>query len=314
MADLSVLPFEHPTTVALVDDDTSYLHQFPLSIATLGTVKTYDSPLVAVKAIRTQLDQRKAKSGPKQRLGMVGGSERFDTFSVVVSDYEMGAMNGIELCSEFRDAPMGRIILTGRLDERHAINAFNDKIIDRYVRKDDPQQVNLVRQFIVELKREYFLRLASKIDQKQLILEHDYLFDQQFDAFFAEVRESNDVVEHYLDFDLPGFVMLDSEGEILACKVISEKQLAEQVEKAEVRKAPAELLDLLRKGQVVPVFPTADGCYTSEFADKWRQCTFMSQKVRGEKTYFTTVVSGTPAQALVGQPSIYSYNEYLETH
>ena len=166
MANLCTLPYEHPTTIVLVDDDEGFLKSLSLAMHREGTIKTFSSPNSAVQEINAQSDVLAAFLH-NQGLPRLSDPGRFELFSVLVTDYEMDAMNGVELCQRIGGSPVGRILLTGKVDERYAVRAFNDDIIDRYVRKDDPEMVDLVKRYILDLKQEFFRRAVASLSETQ---------------------------------------------------------------------------------------------------------------------------------------------------
>ena len=311
MTTRSTLPYEHPTTIVLVDDDKGFLQSFSLAIHRQGLVKSFDAPESAALEINAQ---RKALDGFMPHLGVphLGQDGRFKLFSVLVTDYEMGPINGVELCQRVDGSPVGRILLTGKVDERYAVRAFNDDVIDRYVRKDDPEMVELVKRYILELKQEFFRRNAASGADSQSQEWTRLLADPVVGEFFERSRRENGVVEYYLSSRTPGFLMLDAEGDMLVFALLSERQLAEHIETAENANAPKELLGLLREGLVIPFFPTEGGLYSPEFHDTWKNWSFTATTIDGNKRYYHAVISGAAAQAAFLNRPVLSYNQFLK--
>ena len=56
-------------------------------------------------------------------------SKRFAMKTVVVVDYSMPNMNGLEVCKALEDLPLKFIMLTGKAEPETAIEAFNDGLI-----------------------------------------------------------------------------------------------------------------------------------------------------------------------------------------
>jgi CheY-like chemotaxis protein len=310
MANLCTLSYEHPTTIVLVDDDEGFLKSFSLALHREGTIKTFSSPAAAVQEINAQ-GEALAGYLPSQGLPRLSDPGRFELFSVLVTDYEMDAMNGVELCQCISGSPVGRILLTGKVDERYAVRAFNDDIIDRYVRKDDPEMVDLVKRYIQDLKREFFQRALASSGEKQVEERTRLLCDPVVSEFFQRSRQENGVIEYYLSNLFPGFLMLDAEGDMLAFAVLTEGQLAEHIEAAENANAPKQLLELLRAGVVIPFFPSERGRYAPEFSDTWKNWVFTANTIEGNKRYYHAVVSGPAAHAGFMNWPVFPYNQYL---
>lgn len=86
---------------------------------------------------------------------------------VVVSDYLMPKMNGLQLLGKAKDLQpeAARVLLTGHADKQSAIQAINDVGLFQYLEKPwDNSQLLLVIQSAIE--RTYLLRtLRAKIDE-----------------------------------------------------------------------------------------------------------------------------------------------------
>ncbi len=303
MTTLAVLPFQHPTRIALVDDDAAFLRSFSRDMRGHGLVSTFVRPEEAVAEIKRQTQQT-AGLDLSRRIARIGDPSRFDAFSVVIGDYE--------LFKAIVPSHAGRILLTRKVDERHAVRAFNDETIDRYVRKDEPDMMDRIRGFVEKLKYSYFRRCAASVVEAGFREQASFLFDPVFGASFERSCAENDIVEYYLDPLTPGFIMLDGEGELLVNKVLSEMQMAQHAEIAGMRGAPGDFLDLLRSGQAMPVFPTRDGFYSAEFADSWKEWTFSTRMLDGARRYYTAVASGPAVTAMVGNATPAPYAHYVE--
>lgn len=92
------------------------------------------------RQLRRQFDLHIAE-GPEAGLKMVSGD---DTFAVVISDFSMPGMNGVEFLSEVkkRSPDSVRIMLTGFANATNAINAVNEGNIFRFLSKPcSPEQL-----------------------------------------------------------------------------------------------------------------------------------------------------------------------------
>ena len=75
--------------------------------------------------------------------------DRFNDVSVIIVDYYMDEMNGIEVCETLSKHPAKKILLTGGADKENiAIDAFNKGIIHRFINKTDPDFPSQIRQAI----------------------------------------------------------------------------------------------------------------------------------------------------------------------
>jgi DNA-binding NarL/FixJ family response regulator len=121
-----------PSKILFVDDDESYLASIRRILRSHVTLVTTTDPVQALKIIEYQ--------GP---------------FAVVISDFRMPFMNGIELFSKMImiDNRIQRIMLTGCAELQMAIDAVNRGKITAFLTKPTPART--IRLVVLEAIRTY---------------------------------------------------------------------------------------------------------------------------------------------------------------
>ena len=107
------------------------------------------------------------------------GHLRTNPVDVVVTDYLMPRMNGIQLLSKAREyqPEAARVLLTGHADKQSAIQAINDVGLYQYLEKPwDNSQLLLVIQSAIE-RTQLLRKLRSKVEE--LDAAHTNLKDVQ---------------------------------------------------------------------------------------------------------------------------------------
>src|SRR5699024_5604677 len=138
METLSILPYFHPTTVVLVDDNLDFLGNLSLQLDADLAYRLFDSPNKALEqlnnAARTRplserffatiKDNRQGvPAEPVLRLDLaaiqreVRNTHRFAETAVVMVDYAMPKMNGLEFCKQIRNPHVKKVLFTGVADE-----------------------------------------------------------------------------------------------------------------------------------------------------------------------------------------------------
>jgi DNA-binding NarL/FixJ family response regulator len=90
-------------------------------------------------------------------------SQRFHEISVLVVDFDMPGMTGLELCEELADKPFKKLLLTGKADEKTVIQAFNEGKIQKYIHKDSQNFAEEMNRAVRELQRNYFEDLSAVV-------------------------------------------------------------------------------------------------------------------------------------------------------
>jgi len=129
----------YSTKILVVDDDESYLASIRRILRGHVTIITTTDPVQALKIIEYQ--------GP---------------FAVVISDFRMPFMNGIELFSKIImiDNKIQRIMLTGCAELRMAIDAINRGKITAFLTKPTP--AGTIRLVVLDAIRAYNELLAGE--------------------------------------------------------------------------------------------------------------------------------------------------------
>jgi DNA-binding NtrC family response regulator len=129
-------------TITIVDDEEMVLTSLRsfLTLETDYNILTFESPVKALEKIKA------------------------DTVNLVISDYLMPEMNGIEFLSKVREVKpqIPRIILTGYADKENAIKAINTVGLYQYIEKpwNNDDLLIILRNALEKQK------LLSKLDGK----------------------------------------------------------------------------------------------------------------------------------------------------
>jgi CheY-like chemotaxis protein len=333
MVPIMPLPiYHHPSLTVLIDDSDNFLRSLSFQLdPTLASVAfhdtssaltwlsqqtgTSDQPDGALSASYDTYPRGTAQCSVALDLEQIHRisfqRRRFMTPSVLVVDYSMPQMNGVELCEAVRHLPCKKILFTGAADEKVAVDAFNRGLIDRYIKKSDENALDRLESEIHALQREYFSARSEPL--RDLLALHSYSFvaDPAVTRLVRELVAEHGIVEHYLYPNPAGLLMYDSEGRAMLLAVETEAGMNAHYEIASDNGAPQSLLDALQERRVIPCFHDGDGMYTEAFANGWHKYIEPAQVCRGEQNYFWALFrleSGVIAK------ETYSYNEFLRKH
>ena len=148
----TLFPYHFPTTVVLVDDNPRFLESLVLELPEQPATLTFTAAEEALAVVnappRTPPLYRRLFSHHRARprdpadaqlihldLSLIereiSNPDRFRAVSVVVVDYDMPGLDGLEFCRRIEDPHVRKILFTGVADEKVAVAAFNDGLIDR---------------------------------------------------------------------------------------------------------------------------------------------------------------------------------------
>lgn len=321
--------FLHPSLTVLIDDSDSFLSSLAFQLGSSLTSKAFHDTRSAMDWLSrnagcetipaTELSASyDTYPNSHERCNVAIDIEkihhisfqrrRFLTPSVMVVDYSMPQMNGVELCEALRHLPCKKILFTGVADEKVAVDAFNRGLIDRYIKKSDEDALDRLEAEIVALQREYFTACSAPL--RDMLKLHNYSFvgDAAFADQVAVLLKEHHIVEYYIFPSPAGLLMYDADGQAQLMVVETEASMTSHYEVACDNEAPASLLTALRERVVIPYFRHADGMYDSQFATDWHKHVAPAQLCRGKQNYYWALFKLAPGE--LGQPAR-PYNEFL---
>ncbi|MGO4478174.1 hypothetical protein AB4Z32_18170 [Massilia sp. 2TAF26] len=324
--------YQHPTMTVLVDDSPSFLHslrfQLGPSFPSIGFSDTTAAtawlrqhgaaPAALAGLLSPSVDTYTFAPQPynialhvEQVCGIRRHAQRFLTPSVLVVDYAMPGMDGIQFCEAVRDLPCRKILLTGVADERVAIEAFNRGLIDRYVRKSDAHALDRLEEELTHLQEGFFLAQSEAL--RMLLSLHDFSFvnDPAICGLVRELGARHKIVEHYLFKTPPGFLMYDRDARPWLLAVETEQSMNAHFEIALDGGAPASLLEALGQRRVVPNFSDGDGMYSPVRHKEWHRYTAPAQSCHGRELYYWAMFPLDP-EFLDGP--VESFSNFLRRH
>lgn len=317
-----------PSTALFIDDSRDFLLNFVLQLDEGLAYRMFDSPFDALDCINKKrgesemLSQRclseytEAKNCPltNQTINLnlaaihaeIYNPHRFAEISVVVVDYAMPGMDGIEFCRRIADTNIKKILLTGKADEKVAIEAFNEGLIHRYIQKSDPLAAELITKSIYELQWHYFQAMSDMIVRMLSVTSPSCLYDKKFAEFFKHLCDEKGIVEYYLADNSGSFLLLDDDARVSFLIVKNQSDLRSHYDVARDNGVDDALLEQVQNGEKIPCLWQAD----SPSGD-WQRCLVPANQLKGDDTYYYAYVQG-PVLFDVQEDKILSYHRHLE--
>lgn len=320
-----------PSTALFVDDSRDFLLNFVLQLDESLAYRIFDSPFEALERIHKKrcelekLSQRclseytEAKNCPLTNHTInldlaaihaeIYNARRFSEISVVVVDYAMPEMDGIEFCKRIEDRNIKKILLTGQADEKLAIDAFNEGLIHRYIKKSDPEVVNLITKSIHDLQLQYFQSMSDMVVRMLSVTSPSCLRDKKFADLFWEICHKQGIVEFYLADNSGSFLMLDDDAHVSFLIVKSEADLRLHYDLALDSGASEEVLDQLLSGHKIPCLWQSNTIAPQW--NEWSTCLIPAKKFISDEVYYYAYVQGAVLFD-VRLDKILSYHRFLE--
>lgn len=320
-----------PTKIFLVDDNKDFLMNFSLQLDPTLAYSLFESPHEALRYLLqnnkvSQLNQHIFSSQndgeefsiTSQTIKLdvsaihkeIFDQHRFEEVSVMIVDYDMPGLNGLELCRRLKDRPVKKILLTGKADEKLAIGAFNEGLIDHFIQKNDPNIVTQINESIHVLQKQYFLDATKIIVRLLRMGSISFMRDPTFVELFNKICTDNKIVEYYLTEITGSFLMLDAHAKPSWFVTKYYDDLRMHYELAENNNAPIEVLEALRSGEKIPyTWNTKD--YYCVAGNDWAKQLHTAEELRGKDTYYYSYITELDS-CNIKPGEVLSYAKYLQ--
>lgn len=153
-------------------------------------------------------------NSPKEALEFL----KDNTPDLVISDFLMPEMNGLEFLSEVKSMhpEVSKILLTGYADKENAIRAINEIGLYRYIEKpwnNDDLIINIKngieRSYLLSQLRQKILELQ---DAKKELEKYSHNLEQIVEERTADLRQSNAKLAGIVTYCADGIVILNEDG------------------------------------------------------------------------------------------------------
>lgn len=329
MSEQSITPYSHPTTVVFVDDNDLFLQALDVRMPGDMAYNCFHNPRNALEHINRKLElgpipdrcftkpsrsMHRRDSVIHLDLGLieqeVTNMERFRRISVVIADFAMPAMSGLSLLTSISDPWTKTVLMSGVGDEKLALEAFNDGVIDRYIPKNRQTTLDMVVDYSQELQREYFLDQQRAIQESLSLNPPELLEEPAVSQHFAELSRKYRFVEHYLVDDPPGFVFVTATGALHRLIVLSDAEVAEQVEYAARYHAPPDVIAALSNRSHIGFFYE----HAEDYGDDpypWRDYLCVPTRLGNNEVWWAALISDPPME-IDFSPVKSSFEAYLD--
>ncbi len=226
---VSISPLYFPTSILFLDDEAPFLNSLPISISERFPCRLHTSPKQALAHLaRHGTPPESIDNASSRTLEWFANCQRLHTVSVVIIDFEMPNMRGLEFCRQIRHLPAKRILLTGTMDKNAAVEGFNEGLFHRYLRKDSMDSMVTLERYIKELQREYMKELSRKNALRTLLQRAPWTKDDDL------MKKINTFIkdQHYEEFVATpnGAYLLDRTGTAIFLVVKNNEAMDQQTQ------------------------------------------------------------------------------------
>ncbi|GAB6041911.1 hypothetical protein [Endothiovibrio diazotrophicus] len=207
MSDWLVPPWYYPSTLVAVDDEQGLLFGLEAALGDDYRFVACDTQRKAHEALAGGRPLGGAETSPEV-FGNPRDPARHSVVSVMLVDYGLSGLTGIELIRGFGDHPARRILYSGMSDVGCVEEALREGVVDCFIAKHDPRFLDRLEEAVAVLSRRYFIEWGKAVatDAEGL------LSSPEIAELLDGLARRHGCVEHYLFRDGGGFLLVDEGG------------------------------------------------------------------------------------------------------
>lgn len=194
--------FNLPLNITIVDNDIDYLNLLKQQLKN-SALSVYNSPVEALMKI-APLNINIKDFLDEKFMGIQDLNYRnIETFAkndqaeqgILIVDYDMPEINGIELLSKYNNPNIIKILLTNMYTIEEAVNALNKKLINYYLPKE---KINILLNVIKEQQSMFFNNLTENIINFLDTSNLKFLFDKIYINIFNNICQQYNIKKYYI--------------------------------------------------------------------------------------------------------------------
>lgn len=268
----------YPTISVFIDDEISFLEALKDRFQEQMPMQCFHDAKQAIGFIKSQqLDksyenflsnsedlflQQKFNLNIAAIYQQIFDKDRYHKISVLVLDYTLPNLTGLDIAKQFENNHFKKILLTGDADEEIAIHAFNQGLINRYLKKASSKLTSKLEEYLNALKWEYFLEQSHTFYTAMLTDAGSNFFasDEDYFKVFSNLWHSDLYSEFYL-FDESGsmlFVDKNQQTDLLIMRNKDDMKTQKEFIELSDENFPDEILDALNSNKYFLFNPLGD--------------------------------------------------------
>lgn len=213
--------------------------------------------------------------------------------SVLITDYNMPSLNGLEFLTKLSEKPFQRILLidSGKDPEQITLGkeVLSKKLVQGVVDIAQENYQNTLSQLTRQCQENYFVALTRQ-SSELLSLENTLFSDEEMIQYFKRKFGESLCQEYYVVNLMGHYLWLDQHNQKKYFCVYTQDQLGHLADYCEGHGGDDEVSRQIREGNRIPFFGE-DKNYQDVAVERWRDYLFSANKIELERsTYFTAVV------------------------
>lgn len=316
--------FYHPIKVIFLDDSRAFLDALDLEFGEKYNILTLESAEQAYNLLDGNRDiiqsifklmkginldtanDRMINFNISKILNQIYDKTRFEYIPLLVVDYQMPAVNGIEFCIKIKDKKVFKIMLTAEADKNIAIQAFNNQLINKFILKTSENLYSEITLAINDLTQRYFNELTKHILHACDTAINDLFDNQRYQQLFVHTLKQAQAVEYYLVDTSGSILFLDKNAKPTWLIIRHIKELSDQFDLMQGYELPEQVITAVARREKI-LFFLSEKEYKKPIAE-WEKYLLDAQKL--DNNYYYSISKDRLTDSIDWE-KVVSYSSYL---
>ena len=189
----SVNLFNFPLNVMIVDDDIDFLNLLQQQFKDKTVINNIDPINISTKYFLEEKFIGVQDLNYNNIEVFVKNCKNYH--GVLVADYNMPTINGIELLTKYSNSNLIKILLTNIYTANDAINALNKKLINHYLPKE---KASIIAEVIREQQNILFSDMSKNITNCLESNDLNFLYDKVYINIFNNICKQYNIKKYYI--------------------------------------------------------------------------------------------------------------------
>jgi CheY-like chemotaxis protein len=300
--------FYYQSAMMMLDDDPAFMQAVSFLFEGIYSLRTYLNPWDFISDYKKDYEKNSFNQILKYADGVSTGdavvnlniadiyklavdAAHQEMINVIIVDYHMPDMNGIELCKMLEGYPVKKILLTGAASVGDAINALNEGVIDCYLTKGSHSMVDDLKKYVDQLGKKYYIDLTAPLLSCLEAGNPLPLTDPIFVGYINQFIQKNAITGYALIDKNGSLIFRDKYEKSIYFIVQTDKslndfmQLNDDVNDAEL------YLNLIKTREQIPFFGIGRECWEFQVGE-WQDHFYAAEKLIGREDYYIAVFDG----------------------
>lgn len=302
--------FKYPSTILLVDDDILFTKSLEKYSDSKNKYKSFNDPQEALYFLKNYQSYLKNKIDFLRpclededfenidRLPVDINLEAFEKIrnysqkneeiSVIIVDYNMPSINGLDFLKQISHLSCKKILLTGEATHEEAVKSFNEGIIDKFIRKDSQDLLFVLNKTLAELTDKFFLEITANVHNH---IEIQYKLPTS-DPVYCEYLKNKffeySIEEYFLINKQGDFIGLQSNREAFYFIVHNDRTLLDFISLYEDSDYDKKFMEKIKNREIVPFFGEKNEAWQFSYTE-WDEFFYKPQIIKGKNFYYSVI-------------------------